>query len=681
MMPTLTKAGRYEISGELGRGAMGVVYHATDPVIGRAVAVKTLVLSEEGTGLTRAELLAKFQTEARAAGLLTHPNIVVVFDAGEEDGLFFITMELVEGKSLQNLLDAGQMFPLPRVLRIMEQTCSALQFAHDRNIVHRDIKPANLMLTPEDTVKITDFGTAKILQFGTVQQTAHVVGTPSYMSPEQIKGKVVDGRSDIFSLGVVLYEMVTGEKPFPGQNITTVIYKIVNEEPTAPRDIDSSIHPGLNDIIMKALAKEPAARYQSCRELFEDLRNYRSLSSASNPNATLPVSAPQKNQPQGGYLDSAQLASTSRALASRASSPTQTPVVRRTATIAPAPEPEKSNVFATVMAAILLLAVIVFGVQRIRPVFQAARQQSNRGSNSGSEVPQTQTASDPAATNATVTTTTESASPANVSAETPPPPNPAPSFTRSAERAALRPPVVTTNSLSPAAAEYKDQIIQLAKERQLRDRLSIKGSGMTLMLSGKLRLAEHSELLKFLRNAPAGIQVIDDIQYDDTSNTISSGEDSAKYQRIQAQPIAQGLLVTSEPAGADVFINGDKQSGQTPLTLPLPPGKYNVVLRLQGYDAYSGSVQVRDDSQVKVEATLRPKNGHVAWAQVESTPPGAEIWVDGVSTGQRTPARVEINSGIHNIALKLEGYKASRNAIQASEGGTVNVYPSLQRVR
>src|SRR5258705_1679474 len=288
-MPTVTKAGRYEILGELGRGAMGVVYKAMDPVIGRTVAVKTIRLSEEGTGLSRPELLTKFQTEARAAGLLTHPNIVVIFDAGEEDGLFFITMELVEGKSLQNMLDAGQMFPLPRVLHIMEQTCSAFQFPHERSMVPRDIKRANLMLTPDDTVKVTDFGTAKILQFGTVQQTAHVVGTPSYMSPEQIKGKVVDGRSDIFSLGVVLYEMVTGEKPFPGQNITTVIYKIVNEEPTAPRDIDSSIHPGLNFVIMKSLAKEPPARYQSCRELFDDLRNYRSLPSAHNPNATLPL--------------------------------------------------------------------------------------------------------------------------------------------------------------------------------------------------------------------------------------------------------------------------------------------------------------------------------------------------------------------------------------------------------
>src|SRR5271163_4388602 len=287
-MTAIMKAGRYEIVGELGRGAMGVVYKATDPVIGRAVAVKTIKLSEEGTGLSRPELLARFQTEARAAGLLTHPNIVVVFDAGEEEGLYYITMELVEGKSVQALLDAGHAFPLPRVLRIMEQTCSALQFAHERNIVHRDIKPANLMLTEDDTVKVTDFGTAKILQFGTVQQTTHVMGTPSYMSPEQVKGRPVDGRTDIFSLGVVLYEMLTGEKPFPGQNITTVIYKIVNEDPVPPRQLDPSIHAGISAVIMKALYKEPDERYQTCRELLEDLRNYRTNAGlAGSPQSTM----------------------------------------------------------------------------------------------------------------------------------------------------------------------------------------------------------------------------------------------------------------------------------------------------------------------------------------------------------------------------------------------------------
>src|SRR5215467_6156908 len=354
-MATVAKAGTYEIVGELGRGAMGIVYKAVDPVIGRTVAVKTIHLSEEGTGLKRSELLARFQTEARAAGLLTHPNIVVVYDAGEEDGLYYITMELVEGRSLQALLDDGQAFPLPRTLRIMEQACGALQFAHERNIVHRDIKPANLMLTADDTVKVTDFGTAKILQFGTVQQTAHVMGTPSYMSPEQVKGRVVDGRSDIFSLGVMLYEMITGKKPFPGQNITTVIYKIVNEDPVPPRTIDPTIHHGLSSVVMKALAKDPSARYQSCKEMLEDLKNYRSLA-AESPSSTVMLSgSPEATAitpvQRMSHADDLQTANTVRSLQSRAGNPSQTPPVRRTGVLAkPEPERKSSPVLTVILA-------------------------------------------------------------------------------------------------------------------------------------------------------------------------------------------------------------------------------------------------------------------------------------------------------------------------------------------
>ncbi|MGH9591820.1 MAG: serine/threonine-protein kinase, partial [Bryobacteraceae bacterium] len=261
--------------------------------IGREVAVKTLHLSAEGTGMNREELISRFQTEARAAGLLSNPNIVTVFDAGEEEGLFYITMELVVGRSLQAMLDQRQTFPLPRALRILEQACGALDYAHQHNIVHRDVKPANLMIAADDVVKITDFGTAKILQFGTTQ-TAHIVGTPSYMSPEQIKGKPVDGRSDIFSLGVILYELVTGEKPFPGQNITTVIYKIVNEEPIPPRQLDASIHPGLSAVIQHALVKEPAARFQTCADLLEALRNYRNYKGEADNSG---VPAPRADGP------------------------------------------------------------------------------------------------------------------------------------------------------------------------------------------------------------------------------------------------------------------------------------------------------------------------------------------------------------------------------------------------
>src|SRR5947209_13885218 len=273
-MVTATKAGRYEILGELGRGGMGVVYRAKDPSIGRIVAVKIIQLSAEGTGMSHAQLVERFQTEARAAGLLTHANIVVIYDVGESDGVYYITMELVNGKSLQALLDSGEKFQLRRLLRIMEQVCSALQFAHDHRVVHRDVKPANIMLTGEDFVKITDFGTAQILQYGASHQTS-AVGTPAYMSPEQIKGKNVDGRTDIFSLGVMLYEMTTGQKPFAGQDIATILYQVLNHEPVQPNQLNPSIPLGVGSTIMKAMAKSPHLRYENCREFLEDLKNYR----------------------------------------------------------------------------------------------------------------------------------------------------------------------------------------------------------------------------------------------------------------------------------------------------------------------------------------------------------------------------------------------------------------------
>jgi len=782
-MATMVKAGRYEILGELGRGAMGVVYRATDPVIGRAVAVKTIRLSEEGTGLSRQELLARFQIEARAAGLLTHPNIVVVYDAGEENGLFYITMELIEGKSLQALLDSGHSFPVPRVLRIMEQACSALQFAHDRNIVHRDIKPANLMLTADDTVKVTDFGTAKILQFGTVQQTQHVMGTPSYMSPEQVKGRPVDGRSDIFSLGVLLYEVLTGEKPFPGQTITTVIYKIVNEDPIAPRVLNPSIHPGLSDIVMRALAKDPEVRYQNCREMLEDLKNYRALGGMdrNSPEATLisprntptfPLGIAGGNVPVAAGEDP-NLSPTIRALQNRAASPAQTPAMRRTGAVAPVmEEPKKSNPVLSVLLALMLIGVILYGFNKLRPEFQAARERNERAQQqsvappapkpTAQEAPSATTTgpvdietpnsnSISAAADAPPVGSTSTAEPAKSEA-TPPPTNVAekkitpPAPTPTAE---VKKPVAT---VTPAAAEYKGQIEEALADRGMANRVKVEATSDTLTLSGKLRPAEHSQLLHFMRNAPSNVRVVDEIAYDDTplpasENTDNSGHPipkpgnaavhvltnvigakatlfgaggkaagtcqtpcsfndltPARYslqvqkegylqvqtalelkagdsqdQKIQMEALQKGLYVNSHPAGADIFINGAKQPGQTPTNLPLAAGSYNLVLRLEGYDPYVGQVQVKDNVQTTLDLDLKARaENHVAWAQVTSNPAGAEIFVDGTSTGQFSPARVQIPSGTHTIGLKLQGYEFARRGIEASEGGTVMVNAKLQ---
>jgi eukaryotic-like serine/threonine-protein kinase len=768
---TIAKAGRYEIVGELGRGAMGVVYKATDPVIGRTVAVKTIKLSAEGTGLTRPELLARFQTEARAAGLLTHPNIVVVFDAGEEDGLYYIIMELVEGRSLQALLDDGHSFPLPRVLRIMEQACSALQFAHERNVVHRDIKPANLMLTGDDTVKVTDFGTAKILQFGTVQQTAHVMGTPSYMSPEQVKGRAVDGRSDIFSLGVMLYEMVTGQKPFPGQNITTVIYKIVNEEPVPPKQLDPTIHPGISAVVMRALAKDPETRYQSCREMLEDLRNYRSLNATpGNPQSTVAMSPDAANAAvamspaglRGAYTDDT--AAAARALSARATHPGQTPALRRTGTLPPLPEPKpKKSVFGTIVAALLLLGVIAYCANKLRPIYEDVRQRRSAGP-SDTVTPSDGSAgaaSEPnsAASNESAPENSESAASdanANASEVTGPATTPVVDV-KSAhiERAPAR---KAEPVISAKAAEYKGRIEEAISERGLASRAKVQGVGNTLTLSGKLHPAEHGALLKFLRDAPTSLHLIDHIEYDDApvatagssapNASLSGGhptpgpgygavhvvtdviganamlhgpsgrvvsqcltpcsfnnltpdryslevkkegyqpvqtalqvrQGDVANQKLSLESLARGLHIASDPPGADVFINGAKQSGQTPVTLPLAAGQYNLVLRLQGYDPFVASVQVKDNSQTQINTKLNLRSSnHVAWAQVGTDPAGAEVFVDGNSTGRFTPARVEIPAGMHTVTLKLEGFQVAKRRVSASEGGTVTINESLRR--
>jgi eukaryotic-like serine/threonine-protein kinase len=795
-MATTVRAGRYEILGELGRGAMGVVYKATDPVIGRPVAVKTIRLSEEGTGLSRPELLARFQTEARAAGLLTHPNIVVVYDAGEENGLYYITMELVEGKSLQALLDSGHHFPTSRVLRIMEQTCSALQFAHERSIVHRDIKPANLMLTADDTVKVTDFGTAKILQFGTVQQTTHVMGTPSYMSPEQVKGRPVDGRSDIFSLGVMLYEMLTGEKPFPGQSITTVIYKIVNEDPVPPRQLNPSIHPGLNSIAMRALAKEPEVRYQTCREMIEDLRNYRGLGGTEqNPDATmisprasslmaLASASPGLRGLHGDPSSSPAL----RSLQSHGGNPSQTPVIRRTGAIQTFEEPKKSGPLGTTFATLLLLSVIAYGGYKLRPEFQATRERNKTYEALKSEQPeqpavptaiQPSTISipvteQPAAKDATSPALAAAAANSPASTPTTPPGN-TPTSASAQPPAASAPekkpeiPASTVPAannvpaLSAAATEYKGRFVEAVTEKGLDTRVKISGTGNSLTISGKLRPVEHAALLRLIRNAPASVRVVDDIQYEDApvsaaistpaqpqpavhsaprpaSSSVNSAVNvvtdapgatvtifgpagraisscqapctfndlvPARYslqvqkdgylpvqtavelkqhesldQRIHLDALAKGLYVSSRPAGAEVFINGAKQSGQTPTTLPLASGQYDLVLRIPGYQAYAGHVQVKDNIQTTLDVELKEKTHvHVAWAQVDSTPSGAEIFVDGTPANQTTPARVQIPMGAHIIAIRLAGYQVAKRGVQASEGGTVNVTEVLQQLK
>ena len=263
-IPKLSRLGRFEILSELGKGAMGVVYLAKDPSIGRLVAIKTIRASggDEDDSESR-EFRERFMREAQTAGILSHPNIVTIYDVGEDkdSGVSFIAMEYIEGKTIKALLVEMTQFAPDQISDIIGQVAEALDYAHRKGIIHRDIKPANIMITTDGKVKITDFGIAKVAS-SNLTTTGQFLGTPNYMSPEQVTGASVDGRSDIFSLGVVLYEMLSRRKPFSGENLTTISYKIVHENFTPLADISKNVPAEFDSILGKALSKDPWNRYQ-----------------------------------------------------------------------------------------------------------------------------------------------------------------------------------------------------------------------------------------------------------------------------------------------------------------------------------------------------------------------------------------------------------------------------------
>jgi serine/threonine protein kinase len=267
------RLGRYEILDELGKGAMGVVFLARDPLIGRLVALKTFRIGFSVRDAEMEQFRARFMREAQSAGILSHPNIVTVHDVVEksEEGLAFIAMEYVQGTNLKMLLQRGTALDLPFAVAVIEQVADALDYAHSKGVVHRDIKPANLLITADNRVKITDFGIAR-LDTSNLTQEGQLLGTPNYMSPEQIQGREVDHRTDLFSLGVVLYEMLTRHKPFQGENLTVVSHKIVYDAFVPLDQYNQALPSGVQAILSRAMDKDPASRYQRAREMAEDLR-------------------------------------------------------------------------------------------------------------------------------------------------------------------------------------------------------------------------------------------------------------------------------------------------------------------------------------------------------------------------------------------------------------------------
>src|SRR5512134_164625 len=265
----LKRLGRYHLLAELGRGAMGIVYRAQDPSLNRTVAVKSIILMDDPA--TRSDYEARFLQEAKAAGGLNHPNLVTIHDVGREGDVAYMAMELLEGTELRALMARGRV-PLPFALDVVAQAADGLAHAHEHGVVHRDIKPGNIMVVHDRIAKIMDFGIARVRASDVKTQTGAILGSPRYMSPEQVTGQPADLCSDIFSLVVVLYEVVTGEPPFTAPTVTQLMHQIATATPRPPSASNPAVPAMLDLIVARALQKQPAERYQSAAELASDLR-------------------------------------------------------------------------------------------------------------------------------------------------------------------------------------------------------------------------------------------------------------------------------------------------------------------------------------------------------------------------------------------------------------------------
>jgi serine/threonine-protein kinase len=293
--PDRTSLGRYRIDRQLGRGAMGAVYLGHDPKIGRQVAIKTMALVHEFDGAELAEARARFFREAETAGRLQHPDIVTIFDAGEDQDLAYIAMEYLKGHDLQRHTQPTHLLLVPQVLRIVARVADALAYAHSQGVVHRDIKPANVMVDlNDDSVKVTDFGIARITDSSRTR-TGMVLGTPSFMSPEQMAGRRVDGKSDLYSLGVMLFQLLTGQLPHQAESMAKLMYQIANEPAPDVRRLRPELPEAVDNVVALALEKRPEVRYADGRTLAEDLRT---IAAAFDPAQPLTVPEPAIAPPE-----------------------------------------------------------------------------------------------------------------------------------------------------------------------------------------------------------------------------------------------------------------------------------------------------------------------------------------------------------------------------------------------
>jgi serine/threonine-protein kinase len=561
---------------------MGVVYHAIDPNIGRPVAIKTIQLGGGRKPEEQERLRERLFREARSAGILSHPGIVTIYDVEQQGDLAYIAMEYVDGPTLDQMLSSQPQVGPEQMFSILAQTAAALDYAHQKGIVHRDIKPANIMIAKDGTAKITDFGIAKVSASDQFTMTGSIVGTPHYMSPEQVQGHPVDGRSDQFSLAVIAYEMLTGEKPYTGEHLTTVVYKIVTEEPPSPHRLNPTLGGGIENVLRKSLAKKPDSRYRSCQEFIESLES------------ACAGSKGWKLMPRGGSLNEPTVGEAPRP---QITLPRPVKPVRfGDTTVTSARTGGRKSGFLTFLLATLvaggLLALV--GLQGVPWIQKPDQPSSESPPEAAKEAPKEAPKETPKETAKEPVTEAPKEEPkaepkdepkAEARPPEPTPPQPkttpeppvtvpaAPSRSATVERkpSALAPPEPVRRSTPPVPAVRAVTVISSP-------------AGASATLDGRSDAVcttpctldavagRHSIALKL-----AGYQM--------EQREFSVGSGPLELPIVVLRAPTGVLMLTSTPSGASVLVNGRQTGKTTPAQIPLTPGNYQITVERDGHQA------------------------------------------------------------------------------------------------
>ncbi len=632
--------GRYQITEALGFGAMGAVYKAFDPLIKRTLAIKTIRLDIPRQSPQYAAFIDRFHREARISGTLSHPNIVTLYDIGEEGGLPFLAMEYVDGCTVASMLEAGTRLKPEKVIALVSQVASALDYAHSRGVVHRDIKPSNLIVSADDKVKVTDFGIAKLAD-SEITHAGVLLGTPSYMSPEQAMGDKLDGRSDIFSLGVCAFEMLSGQQPFPGANVTAILYKLVHVDPIEPGELEMNglLPQKWHEVFHKVLAKKPDDRYETAGAFVQELEYCLGAWFTGLGDATVRMSAP------GADLSTATLPRVPRP-----DLPSDAPAVSRAGSGPPASADDVTTV-------------------ALKPGSLDARPASAP----------TPAADDPATVllrpgsvqqddTSTVVLRAEPQIPAGPPADDVPATilMRAPVFGE-APPSGGEPPPETTAVQAGLPTMPDAQAPRIPGAKPLKPGLPLGwllggAAAFTVLAVGVLGWA--------LWNRVRGPEPPPEASLT-PAGTPATTVAAAPEPTTSASPIAAtgSLQVESVPVGARVQVNGQPR-GVTPLELPeLPFGSYQVRLEQKGFEPQTQTVSLDAGAPVaRVKVKLTRTAALAGSAAIVSTPPGAAVTVDGRSVGRTPLSGLALRPGSHRLALALDGHESWSGVVDVAAG-------------